>query len=57
VLLELAHQRALLRAVGLTEENSVRAYVFRFTLELGHRSMQSACLKRANAQKRTHAPQ
>jgi hypothetical protein len=27
---------------GLTEKNSVRAYVFRFALELGHCSMQSA---------------
>src|SRR5229473_4779390 len=33
---------------GQTEKNSVRAYVFRFALELGHCSMQSACLKRAN---------
>jgi hypothetical protein len=32
---------------GQTEKNSVRAYVFRFALELGHRSTQSACLKRA----------
>src|SRR5216684_3551025 len=29
-------------------KNSVRAYVFRFALELGHCSMQSACLKGAN---------
>jgi hypothetical protein len=34
--------------MGQTDKNSVRAYVFRFTLKLGHRSMQSACLKRAN---------
>src|SRR5258705_2685703 len=34
--------------VGQTEKSSVRAYVFRFSLELGHCSMQSACLKRAN---------
>jgi hypothetical protein len=33
---------------GQTEKNSVRAYVFRFALELGHCSTQSACLKRAN---------
>ena len=33
--------------MGQTEKNSVRAYVFRFTLKLGHRSMQSPCLKRA----------
>src|SRR5260370_16417540 len=26
-------------ALGQTEKNSVRAYVFRFALELGHRSM------------------
>jgi hypothetical protein len=32
---------------GQTEKTSVRAYVFRFTLKLGHRSMQSPCLKRA----------
>jgi hypothetical protein len=32
---------------GQTEKNSVRAYVFRFTLELGHCSMHSACLKGA----------
>jgi hypothetical protein len=30
-----------------TEKNSVRAFVFRLALELGHCSMQSACLKRA----------
>src|SRR3977135_2049049 len=30
--------------LGQTEKNSVRACVFRFALELGHRSMQSACL-------------
>jgi hypothetical protein len=34
-------------AMGQTEKNSVRAYVFRFTPELGHCSPQSACLKRA----------
>jgi hypothetical protein len=27
--------------MGQTEKNSVRAYVFRFALELGHSSMQS----------------
>src|SRR5882762_7922940 len=32
---------------GQTEKNSVRAYVFRFALELGHCSTQSACLKGA----------
>jgi hypothetical protein len=37
-----------------TEKNSVRAYVFRFALELGNCSMQSACLKRGHEQ--THAP-
>ena len=31
--------------MGQTEKNSVRAYVFRFALELGHCSTQSACLK------------
>src|SRR3982074_3101994 len=35
-------------ALGQTEKNSVRAYVFRFALELGHCSTQSACLKGAN---------
>jgi hypothetical protein len=35
--------------MGQTEKNSVRAYVFRFTLKLGHRSMQSARLKRATS--------
>ena len=35
--------------MGLTEKNSVRAYVFRFALELGHCSMQSGCLKRATS--------
>ena len=35
-------------ALGQTEKNSARAYVFRFALELGHRSTQSACLKGAN---------
>jgi hypothetical protein len=34
---------------GQTEKNSVRAYVFRFALELGHCPMQWACLKRADA--------
>jgi hypothetical protein len=31
-------------AGGQTEKNSVRAYVFRFALKLGHGSMPSACL-------------
>src|SRR5215831_17413332 len=31
-------------AMGQTEKNSLRAYVFRFALELGHCSMPSACL-------------
>jgi hypothetical protein len=35
-------------AVGQNEKNSVRAYVFRFALKLGHRSTHSACLKGAN---------
>jgi hypothetical protein len=34
--------------MGQTEKSSVRAYVFRFALELGHCSMPSACLKGAN---------
>jgi hypothetical protein len=33
--------------MGQTEKNSVRAYVFRFTPELGHCSSQSACPFRA----------
>ena len=32
---------------GQTEKNSVRAYVFRFALKLGHRSAHSGCLKGA----------
>jgi hypothetical protein len=35
-------------ALGQTEKNSVRAYVFRFALERGHSSWRSACLRRAN---------
>jgi hypothetical protein len=34
-------------------KNSVRACVFRFALELGHYSMQSACLKRATTGRST----
>ena len=34
--------------MGQTEKNSVRAYVFRFALKLGHCSTHSACLKGAN---------
>jgi hypothetical protein len=38
----------MIRSVpGQTEKNSVRAYVFRFTLKLGHGSMHSACPKSA----------
>ena len=33
--------------MGQTEKNSVRAYVFRFALKLGHRSTHSTFLKRA----------
>src|ERR1700694_504288 len=40
-------------ASGQTEKNSVRAYVFRFALELGHCSMQSVCLKRATSGSRS----
>jgi len=36
---------------GLSQRNSVRAYVFRFALEPGHCSMQSACRKRARSEK------
>src|SRR5260370_42293099 len=35
--------------LGQTEKNSVRAYVFRFALKLGHCLMHSACLKGANS--------
>jgi hypothetical protein len=41
-------RRALMSAWGQTEKNSVRAYVFRFALKLGHCSMHSACLKGAH---------
>jgi len=46
------HKQTLLPSVGMSqkcqiEKNSVRVYVFRFALELGHCSTQSACLKRA----------
>src|SRR5262245_22640511 len=34
---------------GSNEKNSVRANDFRFCPQLGHRSMQSACLKRAKS--------
>jgi hypothetical protein len=37
----------LTSALGQTEKNSVRAYVFRFALKLGHCSMHSARLKGA----------
>src|SRR6266478_5109484 len=39
-------------AKGQAEKNSLRAYVFRPHLELGHCSMQSASLKGARAQSR-----
>jgi hypothetical protein len=42
-------------ASGQTEKNSVRANVFRFALELGHRVMMSACLKRAKLGNRSDA--
>jgi hypothetical protein len=38
--------------LGQTERNSVRAYVFRVALKLGHCSTQSACLKGAIARNR-----
>src|SRR4030081_1622210 len=50
---------AFFDSIGQTEKNSVRAYVFRFALELGHCSTQSACLKRANNRlmhRRRHIP-
>jgi hypothetical protein len=39
----------LMSELGQPEKNSVRAYVFHFTLELGHYSTQSARLKRARS--------
>ena len=42
------HEPALRSASGQTEKNSVRAYVFRFTPELGHCLIQSARVKRVN---------
>jgi hypothetical protein len=41
--------QSLMSEMGQTEKNSVRAHVFRFALELGHCSTQSACLKRATS--------
>jgi hypothetical protein len=41
--------------LGQTEKNSVRAYVFRFALELGHGSMQSALRICAISGSRTHS--
>jgi len=35
--------------LGQTEKNSMRVYVFRFALELGHWSMPSACLRGATS--------
>ena len=42
-------------ASGQTEKTSVRVYVFRFALKLGHRSMQSARLKSANNGSQSHS--
>jgi len=41
--------------MGQTEKNSVRPNVFRFALELGHCSTQSACLNGASALNRCRA--
>ncbi len=41
------HLSGSMSQLGQTEKNSVRAYVFRFALKLGHCSMHSACLKSA----------
>ena len=41
------NQKGSTSVVGQTEKNSVRAYVFRFALKLGHCSTHSACLKGA----------
>jgi hypothetical protein len=38
--------------LGQTEKNSVRAYAFRFAFELGHCSIRSTRLKRANRRHR-----
>ena len=43
-----ASQAGSMSQMGQTEKNSVRAYVFRFALKLGHCSTHSACLKDAN---------
>jgi hypothetical protein len=48
VFLAASRSFAFLHGQGQTEKNSVRAYVFRSTLKLGHRSIQPAFLKRAN---------
>src|ERR1700730_1006952 len=39
----------LMSEKGQAEKNSLRAYVFRFALDLGHCSMQAACLKGARS--------
>src|SRR6266581_5948295 len=41
-------------AMGQTRKNSVRAYVFRFALKLGHCSIPLALLKRANRARLRH---
>ena len=38
---------------GQTEKNSVRAYVFRFAIKLGHRPARSGCLKGARSGRST----
>jgi hypothetical protein len=40
-------------ALGQTEKNSVRAYVFRVTSEGGHSAVRSACRKRAMSRHRS----
>jgi hypothetical protein len=43
-----SYAKAFFDSIGQIEKNSVRAYVFRFALELGHCSTLSACLKGAD---------
>ena len=46
--LALLEHSSFSRSQGQIEKNSVRAYVFRFAPESGHRALQSACLEGAN---------
>ena len=46
------HATAFFDSIGQTEKNSVRAYVFRFALKLGHCSVHEVCLKGAKSRYR-----